>query len=344
MCTARLQTVGWKTAKRFPPRPSRFGRGQAVGKLRVAHPTGSPLREAPVGGALAATLLPSLLSCGTAALSPVGSTGFALHGDSLFFARAKKSKQKKARPNIRVWSLRNQTSLAPAPLRGSSRRGVPAPSFLARHPCLAPPCATPPLGLLTGSRDRVVCGLASERTVGWVTRSLPIDWQANGQGPGKSLHMFCGGKCCAVFHPTSTSLQPTSLRFASLDARAVRRRQTPLSVGRAQVMRKGLSGMDAAKAAMGQGWPFAAGPWIGTEAREPRRSRGRMTGQDFLVPFGATAKRDSPSRAKPMLRPTRPIGVNPKSPSPQIPRPGSLTQKAKPKRGVFTVTSKVPQC
>ena len=76
-------------------------------------------------------------------------------------------------------------------------------------------------------------------------------------------------------------------------------RQSPLSGGRAQVAWKGLSGMDAARAAMGHGWPFAAGPWNVTGAREPRRSRGRMQGQDFLVPFGATAKRNSPSRAKP---------------------------------------------
>ena len=134
MCTARLQTLGWQTAKRFPPRPSRFARGRAVGKLRVAHPTGSPLRDAPltgtegfalqgarlvarafVGGALAATLLLCLLRS-TAALSLTGTTGCALHGASLFFAHgsppgAKKSKQKKARPNIRVWPLRDQTSL-----------------------------------------------------------------------------------------------------------------------------------------------------------------------------------------------------------------------------------------
>ena len=34
-------------------------------------------------------------------------------------------------------------------------------------------------------------------------------------------------------------------------------------------LRKGLSGMDAARAAMGQGWPFAAGPWSNDGAREP---------------------------------------------------------------------------
>ena len=32
---------------------------------------------------------------------------------------------------------------------------------------------------------------------------------------------------------------------------------------------KGLSGMDAARAAMGQGRPFAAGPWSNDGAREP---------------------------------------------------------------------------
>ena len=32
---------------------------------------------------------------------------------------------------------------------------------------------------------------------------------------------------------------------------------------------KGLSGMDAARAAMGQGWPFAAGLWSSDGAREP---------------------------------------------------------------------------
>jgi len=41
---------------------------------------------------------------------------------------------------------------------------------------------------------------------------------------------------------------------------------------------KGLSDMDVARAATGQGWPFAACPWSGGGMREPRRSRGRMVG------------------------------------------------------------------
>ena len=43
-------------------------------------------------------------------------------------------------------------------------------------------------------------------------------------------------------------------------------------------LRKGLSGMDAASAAMGQGWPFAACPWRNEGAREVWRSQTRMPG------------------------------------------------------------------
>ena len=41
---------------------------------------------------------------------------------------------------------------------------------------------------------------------------------------------------------------------------------------------QGLSGMDAARAAMGQGWPFATCPWGNDGTKEPRRRRGRMSG------------------------------------------------------------------
>ena len=44
--------------------------------------------------------------------------------------------------------------------------------------------------------------------------------------------------------------------------------------------------MDAARGVKGHGWPLYAGPRGSDGAREPRRSRGRMQGQDFLVPFG----------------------------------------------------------
>ncbi len=86
--------------------------------------------------------------------------------------------------------------------------------------------------------------------------------------------------------------------------------KSPLSGGRAQVAWKGLSGMDAARAALGHGWPVAAGPWNVTGAREPRRSRGRMQGQDFLLTFEGPAirafeKSEAPSRAKPNYQTAR---------------------------------------
>ena len=46
---------------------------------------------------------------------------------------------------------------------------------------------------------------------------------------------------------------------------------------------KGLSGMDAARAAMGQGWPFAACPWSNDGTREVERSETHMQG---ARPFG----------------------------------------------------------
>ena len=54
--------------------------------------------------------------------------------------------------------------------------------------------------------------------------------------------------------------------------------------------------MDVAKAAMGQGWPTAAGLWSGDGVSEPSRSEGRMIGRRVLVTFAR--KSDSPGRAK----------------------------------------------
>ena len=62
-----------------------------------------------------------------AALSSAGATACALHGASLFFVCAKKSKQKKAPPFMRVHPLRGWTSLAPSPLRGPPYKGHPWP-------------------------------------------------------------------------------------------------------------------------------------------------------------------------------------------------------------------------
>src|SRR5690606_19564437 len=64
-------------------------------------------------------------------------------------------------------------------------------------------------------------------------------------------------------------------------------------------LRRGASRRDAARVVKGQGWPLYDDPRSGDGANEPRRSRGRMQGQAFLVTFFATEKSDSPSRAKP---------------------------------------------
>ena len=64
--------------------------------------------------------------------------------------------------------------------------------------------------------------------------------------------------------------------------------------------RKGLSDMDVARAAMGQGWPFVACPWSGDGTREPRRSRGRMVGCPslWLLSLGQARESDSPVRGE----------------------------------------------
>ncbi|HAQ27804.1 MAG TPA: hypothetical protein DCQ80_17865 [Pseudomonas sp.] len=135
-----------------------------------------------------------------------------MHGASLFLVWPRKSNQKEGHPYIRV--LLRKTPLAPALLRGSSRRAIPGASLLARHPCLASPYATPALSLLKGIGVRVVCKL--------------------------STRAWSSAICLSPFTRTN------------------RRLQTPLSEGRMESLRRGVSGMDAAKAVKGQGWPFTA--------------------------------------------------------------------------------------
>ena len=139
-----------------------------------------------------------------AALSSAGTTGRALHGASLSLVSPRESNQKEGHPDIRARRPRfaTQNSLPPALLRGPSRRDVPVPSLLARRPCLASPCAAPPLGLLTGAGVRADWKFLNG-SVAWVTRSLSTGLQIKPRWPGKNLLEACGGKCCAVFHPTS---------------------------------------------------------------------------------------------------------------------------------------------
>jgi len=113
------EVVGWKTAERFPP-------------------------------GVACTLVVGV------ALSLARPLDCASHGASLFFARgsppgAKKSKQKKARPFIRVRELRPRTPLLPPALRGPAYKGHPWP-FIAGTP--SPLAASMPLVPLRAGSTR----------------------------------------------------------------------------------------------------------------------------------------------------------------------------------------------
>ncbi len=158
------------------------------------------------------------------------------------------------------------------------------------------------------------------------TTKLPLS-----AGRMESLPSFVAWKTAKHFPPMlasgSISGLSTFYRLPTLLHGAVDDTESPLPGGRTQVARKGLSGMDAARAAMGQRWPFAAGPWSVTKAREPRRSRGRMQGQAFLLTFFATEKSESPSRAKPVPQPPPPIGLTPRIPSPKPSRASAFLQK-----------------
>jgi len=90
-----------------------------------------------------------LPECRRSALSSARATGCASHGALLFFARAKKSKQKKARPCIRPCATRRVRSLHRSS-RGRLTRAIHGPLSLSPHPCGSPPYATIPLSLLKG--------------------------------------------------------------------------------------------------------------------------------------------------------------------------------------------------
>ncbi len=74
------------------------------------------------------------------------------------------------------------------------------------------------------------------------------------------------------------------------------------SEGRMESSWRGLSGKDAARVAMGQGWPFAACPRCDDGVRAVERSETRMQGLAFLVTFAAISKSNPPSRAEPYVQ------------------------------------------
>ena len=59
---------------------------------------------------------------------------------------------------------------------------------------------------------------------------------------------------------------------------------------------KGLSGMDAARATMGQGWPFDACPWNDDGANEPgAKRRAGWRGKPFWFLLGRLPKGTRPA-------------------------------------------------
>jgi hypothetical protein len=106
-----------------------------------------------------------------------------------------------------------------------------------------------------------------------------------------------GSRACAI--STESSSAASVFAFALKAAIAQTTPKSP-SGGRVELPRKGLSDMDVARATMGQGWPFVACPWSGDGRREPRRSRGRMSGCPslWLLSLGQARESDSPVRGE----------------------------------------------
>ncbi len=81
-----------------------------------------------------------------------------------------------------------------------------------------------------------------------------------------NVRWYRGGQCWAVREQARSYRTYRTYRIStalSLEGfqRNIRTRRTPRSGGRVESEFQGLSGMDAARAAMGQGWPVAACPW-----------------------------------------------------------------------------------
>ena len=206
-----------------------------------------------------------------------------------------------------------KTPLATALLRGSSRRAIPGPSLLARHPCLATPYATPTLGLLKGARDRVVWTFLN-------SNKAPSSF--NGE---QSRRMDATIKL---------------LRWASPILR---------SKAHCTMLRLLISGTDQqtppnAPFRRPNGIAALRGdPRSSDGVREVERSETRMQGQAFLVTFEGPAirafgKSDSPSRAKPMPHPTRPTGMATWTRAQKASRPRPLPQQRAMQARVASIT------
>ena len=268
------------------------------------------------------------------ALKVALTSGFALLGESLLAiagwpAAPKGTKRSCPCTGLGVPGSLRSTSLVPSALRGPAYKG---------HPCrwrprpFTPLAASMPLAPLRADSIRPPERGVRSCLMVWLRKDLKsvstqsqstnrnfVGWKTAKHFPPRSIPQLISDlvhqkRWVSFALPTLQSLEARTTGSLHRPSDATK---SPLSEGRAQVAWKGLSGMDAARALLGHGWPVAAGPWRVTGAREPRRSRGRMQGPAFLLTFLASEKSEPPSRAKPMPRPTRPIGHIPRTPKPK---------------------------
>ncbi|PKM25099.1 MAG: hypothetical protein CVV09_13450 [Gammaproteobacteria bacterium HGW-Gammaproteobacteria-13] len=108
------------------------------------------------------------------------------------------------------------------------------------------------------------------------------------------------------------------------------------SGGRVESLCKGVSGMDAARAAMGQGWPFAACPWSRDGAREVERSETRMWGALSLWLLSLCARKEKVTRPTGRNRLAKTVPKTPRWVSQSSTQPTELSPRLNPAQSLFT--------
>jgi len=271
-----------------------------------------------------------LPECRRSALSSARATGCASHGALLFFARAKKSKQEKARPCIRPCATRRVRSL-PRRFRGRLTRAIQGPlsgdaSVLSPHPCGSSPYATSPLSLLTGNRVLPASPRMDKRTpvrrnVGWKTAQHVPPLATSKFSPGRGVLLFKPVGKLRVTHPTdfaplhAESIRPSfaspvsphsrkqAKRFASL-ASYPPDDSVPNPLQEAE-RRCCAGGREAGRRARseGTGTSLRDGPRSNAGGRGVLRSKTRMQGWPsfWLLFLGHTRKSDAPCEAQPAV-------------------------------------------
>ena len=147
----------------------------------------------------------------------LSATGCALYGASLFFVCAKKSKQKKAPPGIRV-SLRS-TPLLPVPLRGPAYKGRPCPFTPLAASMRLVPLRNTSTRPADGEFARMkVSSFRQPGVVGLPTATEQPRRRVDNAACGLSTSSTHGGQRCAVAHPTAHSVIVPTQSVRTIDA------------------------------------------------------------------------------------------------------------------------------